>query len=297
MGSASTAAGQPGAVEAGAATVERKPIDISKLVTPWSDFGFAEYTFVGTRANTTYQATVWLRMFPTDELNERDVRIVVQLTRAPDMVLVGKEIHATTPKEFLVGGKLPRITFTSMTSRRQHVEKVEASLEYWEEYITSQWLSGTINGRAVLKADTIYTLSMEGSERLYQIPAFWSSRAHAMFQDGDVWIGMVEGMVEARQPRPYQFIVMEHLRYHLRLGVKGTLLVVVPETAALLLADESIAEVVRKKQLVLVLWVSPIYFQPALALFGPCLPPPLHYPTNSCAQLLHIMCQQHQGWT
>jgi hypothetical protein len=232
------------------------PIDIDKLVTPWSDFGFSEYTFMGTWGNETYQAAIWLRLYPTSTANERAVRVVIQLNRAPTMSFDSRQLHAMTPKEFLLDGKLPALTLTSIAGPGRPVEKVEIKQQYWDDYITSQWLAGTVNGAAVLKADTTYTLSMEGSPHLFQIPAFRGSKPNVMFQDGDVWIGMVESMVDHRRQQPFQFLVLEHLRYHLRLGFKGTLMVVVPETAALLLAHREILEVVKKKQLVLVLWVS-----------------------------------------
>jgi hypothetical protein len=242
-------------------------IDIDNHATPWSDFGIHAYTFIGTwgAANETYQAAVWLRLIPAATSNERSVRMVIQLNRAPAMLIDSKQLHAITPKEFLSDGKLPAVVFTAAAAAGRPAEQVVVEQHYWEEYITSQWLGGTINGRAALKTDTQYTMSMEGSERLHQIPAFRCSNPNTMFQDGDVWIGMSEGLVANRRAKPFQFLVLEHLRHHLRLGFKGTLLVVVPETAALLLAHREILEVVEKKQLVLVLWVRPHLACPLVA--------------------------------
>jgi hypothetical protein len=249
------------------------PINIDNFVTPWSEFGFHKYSFIGTWASTTYAAVVWLRLMPTPNSNERVARIVGQMSSVHPTYENGvdtRQLQAITPKrllrnqklptvapQLLLHGKLPAITFTGITPPGHPAEQVVVQLRYWpEEYITSQWLGGTINGRAVLKADMQYTMSMEGSKRLYQIPAFRCSETHAMFQDGDTWIGMPDALLAHGRQQPFQFLVLEHLRYHLRLGFKGTLMVVVPETAALLLAHRQILEVVKKKKLVLVLWVS-----------------------------------------
>jgi hypothetical protein len=236
------------------------PIDIDKLATRWTDLGIHEYTFLGNwgTGNESYQAAVWVRLIPTKNKKERDVRLVIQLNRSPSLFIEPTHFHTITPKELLKDGKLPAITFTAIAphSDKGHADKVVVKQQYWKEYITSQWLCSTINGRAVLKTDTQYVLSMEGSERLHQIPAFRSSKANDLFQPGDVWIGMPEILLPHRKPRPFHFLVLEHLRHHLRLGFRGSVMVVLPETAALLLASTEVAEVVEKQQLVLVLWVS-----------------------------------------
>jgi hypothetical protein len=255
------------------------PVDIDKHVTHWPDLGIHDYTFIGTWGadNETYQASVWVRLMPTDAKNERDARLVIRLNRAPAMFIEQTHFHAITPKELLKNGKLPAIKFTAIGPPSSPEDDVVVKQQYWEEYVTSQWLCSTINGRAMLKADTQYVLSMEGSEHLYQIPAFRSSKAHDMFQPGDVWMGMPEILLPNRNPRPFQFLVLEHLRHHLRLGFKGTLMVVLPETAALLLASADILQVVEQQQLVLVLWVSPCRLCPALCLVSHC--PAQHWST------------------
>jgi hypothetical protein len=237
---------------------------IDKFVTTWPQLGFSKYTFLGTWHNETYLATVWLRLIPTGASNEREVRTVTQLTRAHSMFRGKHDLHVVTPKEFLKDDKLPAITFTAASAHDgRPVDKaggpVVVQQQYWNEYLKSGWLAGVINGRAALKADTQYTLSMEGAERLYQIPAFRSSTTHAMFKDGDAWIGMVDSIRRHRRPDTFRFLVLQHLRHHLHLGFKGTLLVVVADTAAMLLADADVMEAVKKQQLVLVLWVRALH--------------------------------------
>jgi hypothetical protein len=242
---------------AGVAAEHTAPlVPIDELVTPWSDFGIKEYTFIGTWGET-YKAAVWLRLMPTSNSDHREARIVFQLTRSPALISDSKKkLQHVTSQGFLVGGKLPEIAFTAVATSRDRVERVVVKQQYWEQYATRESLGRTVNGRAVLKADTMYTLSMEGSQRLYQIPAFRSSKPNALFQAGDAWIGIVEDFMPERSPKPFQFAVLQHLRYHLQLGFTGTLMVVVPETAALLLADAGVVDAVKKQQLVLVLWVS-----------------------------------------
>jgi hypothetical protein len=241
-----------------AALPPRPPTDIDKYVTKWSDLGLHAYTFVGAWGApnvVTYQATVWLRLFPTNVSNERAARLVIQLNTAPNMQVDGA--HAITPQELLKDGKLPALTFTAATPPGGPLEEVVVQQQYWTEHVTQRWNASPIQGRAALKLDMHYTLRMEGSERVFQIPAFRSSRASSMFQDGDVWLGMSVPVASPHAAEPFRFLVLEHLRYHLRLGFKGTLMVVLPEAAALLLEDSRIWEAVRQRQLVLVLWVGP----------------------------------------
>jgi hypothetical protein len=234
------------------------PKDIDQHVIRWSDLGFQDYIFVGAWGapnEVTYQASVWLRLFPTSDSNERAARLVIQLNTARRMKTKGS--HAVTPEVLLKDGKVPALTFTAVRPPGSPVEEVVVQQQY--VHVTQPWNSSPIQGRAVLKLDTHYHLKMEGCEREFSIPAFRSSRANSMFQAGDVWLGRaapVAHLASYHATQPYQFLVLEHLRYHLRLGFRGTMMVVLPEIAALLLDHAGILEAVQQRQLVLVLWVG-----------------------------------------
>lgn len=231
------------------------PVNTDTFTTQFSEFGVKEYVFNGEWNGEIYRATIWLRIQCDQNPSHRTARMVVTLNRAPTTKVDVKRYHAVTPKTFFHQRGLPDIFFLqSPTNNADRAMKVLAEQQYWEQFVTGEWLDSAYVGKAVLRADAHYTLGMEGSEWVFKIPPFRCVAPSPLFKKGDVWMGMVENVVKRRQPGTFRFLVLQHLQWHLKLGFRGMLMVVTPETSALLLNDSGIVDVVNKKQLVLVPW-------------------------------------------
>lgn len=229
--------------------------NVPELVTRISSFGVRDFVFIGTWNNQTYQAHIWLRRICQEE-NKQLVKVVAAFNQAPDVVFDNHRVHTITPTFMLFNHRLPALSFE--LTREKRPTRVDAKMEYWDEYVEAEWLAGVINGQAVLANDIAYTLRLEGSDMVYQLLPEACSHVHPLFKKGGVWIGQVEVFMKRQAGDPLRYLLMEHMRYHKMLQFQGTLLVVNPATAQQLLEDKEVEEAVRKQGLVLLTWEYPL---------------------------------------
>jgi hypothetical protein len=190
---------------------------------------------------------------------------------------------------------MPKIWFKEYTTgaqitAKQHVDEreVDGTWFFEDSWVPVCWLA-----TANLKMDTAHTLNIEGSERSYQaVPPGPCLPVHPMFlqQLPDklvntngllpvstaspnngyassapiqsavdvvtpmVWIAPVQKVVFAKSHMAY--IVKQHLEYHIRLGMAGTLMTCDYFVCLELLQDPALARRVEEGRLVLWMWVS-----------------------------------------
>jgi hypothetical protein len=258
------------------------------------DFGVSSLIFSGEWGGRPYQATIHARA--VCQHNTKHMRLVVSIAPAPHPYYKEGRVYEfpVTPTDWFSPDEngMPRIWFQeyktgAQITAKQHVDEreVDGTWFFEDPWVTVCWLA-----TANLKIDTAYTLNIEGSERSYQaVPSGPCPPVHSMFQgqlpelggadtswpasrntitnnnhdapqtatDVDtpvVWMAPVQKVVFAKSHMAY--IVLQHLEYHIRLGMAGTLMTCDYFVCLELLQDPPLARRVEEGRLVLWMWVS-----------------------------------------
>lgn len=229
-------------------------VDVTNSTTlPYETFsglGIQQYAFVGDFGNETYQASLWIRYACRVDAANREVRVVLTINQLPYMFTNPTKSHAMMPPRFGINGTLPRIYFEP---RNNKSKAVDITMQTWEHLLKEDWRTSAFNGDAVLSMSSAYLLHMQGSERIYEIPEGFCTRPNKLIKPQSVWLGTHEKLY-TRPPKVLEFVYMEHLKHHLKLGFDGMLWVVRWETLRRLQQDRQVVQFVRQKKLVLIAW-------------------------------------------
>jgi hypothetical protein len=232
-----------------------------QYVTPWHDLGVTHYMDVGSWGGLTYQIHIWLRFPCSADSSTRPARLVVALNQAPARKYF-MDWTEVIPKQLLVDGKLPAISFRNMADPQS--EPINATISIWGDLVKSEKSSGVLVGHATLNPDVFYIMGVEGSERVFQIPPKpCSTAATAVFGGNSAWIGIGGRATKTNPPATYAFLVMEHVRHHMKLGFAGLAIVVQPHVAVGLLATADFARMVEQRHILLLTWVSALLGGPS----------------------------------
>jgi hypothetical protein len=226
-------------------------------VTPWHELGVSHYTTVGSWGGVTYEMNIWLRFPCSADSSKREVRLVVVLNQAPARKFWWGWLEVV-PKELLVEGKLPGISFKSMDDRGSRAVNVDMS--YWKALIKQELRSSVLVGHATLQAGTFYRMEVDGSERVFHIPPTACSTAKSHFGDDSAWLTLGGRVWNTDTPSTYAFLVVQYVAHHLRLGFAGLVLAVTPHAATGLLANDEFAHMVKQRHIVLLAWVRTAIF-------------------------------------
>jgi hypothetical protein len=224
-----------------------------QYVTPWKNLGVTHYMDVGSWGGLTFQVNMWLRFPCSADSSKREVRLVVVMSQAPARKYWWNWLEVV-PKQLLVDGKLPRISFKSMHDRDS--PPVNVTLAVWEDLIKQEVRTAALVGHATLHPGTFYRMEVEGVERVFQIPPKpCSAAAKTVFGGSSAWIGIGGRATKTNPPATYAFLVMEHVKHHMRLGFAGLAIVVQPHIAVGLLANDAFVRMVEQRHILLLTWV------------------------------------------
>lgn len=228
----------------------REPDTLPHLT--FSGLGVKHHTFVGSWNKVNYQATLWARYACTGSGKARSVRVVLTINRAPYLQLSQSETHAVLPAELGSSGKLPRIAFKATDNTTKPTE-VEVNMQAWEQLLKKGWQTAAFVGNATLPAGRSYILTMEGSERSYPLLGHYCTKPHEVFTPHSAWVGVYEKLLD-RPPAVLEFLQLQHLRHHLKLGFDGVVWIVRPGMLEQLKKYKEVVDAVNATQLVLISW-------------------------------------------
>lgn len=171
-------------------TVAGQPAPQVARAHTWAFFNIQRFSFFGYWNNQTYHADVWLRNICHNSITNT-LRMTVFIHEAPYIATSPGGVHSITPAGFLDdNGTLPDIWFES---DNRAVSVTATTLTKYDQLIRLQQDATALVLAAELPADVPFTVRMEGSERVHQLPRHCSPKQHPLFADRSVWLGIVDG--------------------------------------------------------------------------------------------------------
>lgn len=222
------------------------------LTTTFEDLGILYYQFIGTWNDEVYQASIWVRYACAQDPNNREVRLVVTLNTAPEMHRNPTDSHAVLNPKLGARGQLPYIRYSSSTPGS--IRFTDIKLAAWDKLVRTGWQTAAFWGKGTISANESYILSMENSERVYHVPKDMCTYPdHRVFPENSVYLGTHEKLLD-RPEGVLEFVYLQQVYHHVKLGFDGMLWVVRPQMADQLLASKEVREVVRQRKLILIVW-------------------------------------------